>query len=120
MQPPMQPSTQTPGDEAEPTEEAPAAEAQESDGYTICLECKPDGTFEVYKEPEPDDAGPMPMGAGEAGMPPASSEQPESQSADSLEDALKLIVRLHKQNPMDQSYAGQMSAGFQGEHRTPY
>ena len=128
MQPPMQPSTQTPGDEAEPTEEAPAAEAQESDGYTICLKCKADGSFEVYKETEHDDASPMPMGAGESGMPTPSpamggggeapAEQPET--ADNLEDALKLIVRLHKQNPMDQSYAGQMSAGFAGENRTPY
>lgn len=115
----MQPMSPATPDEAEPTEEAPAAEAQESGGYTSCLHRKPDGTYEVYQMQEPPEAeggaGPMPMGEGE--MPAA---EPERQTADDLEGALKLLVRLDKQNPKDQSYAGQMSAGFQGEHREPY
>ncbi len=121
----MQPMSPATPDEPELTEEAPAAEAHESGDYTICVTCKADGSFEVYKETEHEEAdtampnASMPM-MGEGEPMPGSTSQPETFQANSLEDALKHVIRIHKQNPMDQSYAGQMSAGFQGEHREPY
>jgi hypothetical protein len=117
MMNPSMPMATPATDEPEPTEEPPAGEASESGGYTICVTCKPDGSFEVYKEDAEEEAS-EPAGQAEAMEPPAG--EPARQSVDSLEEALKQVIRIHKQNPMDQSYSGQMSAGFQGENTTPY
>lgn len=121
---PMPPRMNAATDEAEPTEEAPAAEAQEPGGYTICIDVKPDNTFEVYKEaPEPAEATTGSPDQGDTGAPTPEPTEPPSedrQSFDSLDEALKQVIRLHRQNPMDQSYGAQVSAGFQGEHQTPY
>lgn len=116
----MLPQANPETDELAPTQAPPAADAQEPGGYTICIDCKPDGSFEVYKDEAHDaqETMPGPAGAGE-GMPTQANE-PERQRVDSLEDALKQVIRIQRQNPMDQSYSGQMSAGFQGENRTPY
>jgi hypothetical protein len=106
-----------------PDQAPPADDIQkESGGYTICIACQPDGSFEVYKEDAQDEATEPVGGMAGAPMAGASAEagQPERERVDSLEEALKQVIRIHRQNPMDQSYSAQVSAGFQGEHQTPY
>lgn len=110
-------------------EDSSATPDAEGGGYTICIACKPDGSFTVYKEGADEEtqeagSGEQPAGApgDQAGAtPPAGGmAQPEGKTVDSLEEALKAVIRLHQLNPMDHSYSANMSAGFQGENTKPY
>jgi hypothetical protein len=100
-------------DQASPADET----SQASGGYTICIDCQPDGSFEVYKEDAQEEAAEPP---GHAEDTEAPAGEPQHQRVDSLEEALKQVIRIHRENPMDQSYSAHMAAGFQGEHQTPY
>ncbi len=106
--------TETP-EEVPPEEDSPKA-----GGYVICIACKPDGSYDVYKDEPESAAEPASEEAGEPGGNAPSMGQPETHTVDSLEEALKQVIRIHKQNPMDDSYSSQMSAGFHGESTTPY
>lgn len=61
----------------------PVAEAPEGDqGFTVCINKYPDGTFSVYKEPLVEEANEAPM----AGAP---DDQGDEEKIDSVEGALK-------------------------------
>jgi hypothetical protein len=104
---------------ADAPDQVPPADAAhgQSGGYTICIDCQPDGSFDVYKEDAQEEAAEP---AGQAEDTEAPAGEPAHQNVDSLEEALKQVIRIHRENPMDQSYSSHMSAGFQGEHQTPY
>ena len=74
----------------------------------ICVESKPDGTYSVYQ----DDEGAAEQQGAMPGMPEATEtaepQQAQGQVANSLEDALQLVVKMFrdqpggvKQNPFD-------------------
>ena len=81
---------------ASPMGESPPMDDQA--GYTVCIECKPDGTFMVGLD-EPEMPGPD-------GQPPAASGmQPARDVKDALTIALGLIKSGGKQAQAQQDFA---------------
>ena len=81
---------------AEPEEDLAHSSQDLSHGYCIELYANPDGSFTISqpKPKEPDE------------------EQSEGQSAASLPDALKLILKTVKDNPLSGNPEDEMQAGY--------
>ena len=120
MNDPMTPNA-TDAVPAQAASQAEPAPPDDTAGYTICIDCKPDGTYAVHKEPlETPEAETSEGAPAETAPTPGSPSETAPVTVDSFEEALKAAVRIQQANPMDQSYNSQMSAGFQSQNMKPY
>jgi len=101
---------------AAPAQEAESPSEDQGEGYRICLDYLPDGTYRVTKterESEPTEPTETPEG----GAPPAAED---GQSFDSFEAALKGVVQLHHANPMTENPQANFEAGYQSQAANGY
>lgn len=77
-----------------------------SNGYRICLDVLPDGTFTVEKAPLPADP---------STREPGYEETPGADAVENFEDALRSAFRIYKDNPVDGSEQSSFDAGFAGQ-----
>jgi hypothetical protein len=98
-----------PATDLEPSEKPAEDSPDFSDGYRVCLDCLPDGTYSVSHQSltledgeDSDDLGGPPMSKGD--------------SYSSFEEALKAVVAIVQENPMS---ADTEQAGFEAGYPPP-
>ena len=91
----QQPMTASP-----PSPMAPAEDPSAQDGYTVCIECKPDGTFMVGLDSDDD----QPADPG-AAPDPDTGMQPARDVKEALTLALQIIKANGQQNQGGQDFA---------------
>ena len=115
---PPDPSTMNPSGPAVAAGTPGETGGDEGDGYTLCIDVKPDGTFHVAKEPlegpGEEAAEGQPGGEGGTPTPPmdGSGGEEEGEDVDTFEDALKCALRLYRDNPISNNPEAQFTAGY--------
>jgi hypothetical protein len=99
----MNPAIDMGPDSGKPVEESPDS----SLGYRVCLDCLPDGTYRVSRQPltpaeDSEDMAGRPMSEGD--------------SYPSFEEALKAVVAIVQENPMGEDTE---QAGFEAGYPPP-
>lgn len=99
-----------------PAPAAPPAVEMGGDGsYTICLTVQKDGTFQVYKESAVHESSEV---SGEDLMGGESEDVmggDKGDTYDNIEDALRGVVKLYRENPVGDNPTAQMKAGYGAE-----
>lgn len=85
--------------------EEPAEDTQADAPYKICLAPHPDGTFHVYKQSM----------AEEPGNESAAPSEEMHDTFTTMEEALKQVIRIFKDNPVSGDEHAQMMAGARAE-----
>lgn len=103
-----------PADQAtEPTDDETPSEPEdqpESGGYLLALKVRPDGSLAVCKKPlEAEQAPPV-----EGAAPPDEGTYDEIE-VDNIEQALKAILKLYKDNPIEAGEEAHLQAGYHAE-----
>jgi hypothetical protein len=109
------PDALAPMDHAEPAGDDTQTESGPQ-GYMLALKVRPDGTMAACKKPLEEEPEATDVSADGR---PASTADYDEVEVDSIEQGLKAILKLYKDNPIEQTEDAGMNAGFAAETPPP-